>query len=800
MKISEQWLREWVNPAIDSEALVRQLSMAGLEVDGVEPAAPAFNDVVVARVVSVTPHPDADKLHVCQVDDGDGLHDVVCGAPNVRADMLAPYARIGAVLPDGTKIRKAKLRGVESRGMLCGADELGLLDTVDGLLELGPAHTPGTDLRAALGLDDVLIDIDLTPNRGDCLSLRGLAREVSVLNDCEMHAPVIAPVAAQSDMSFPVAVQDPAGCPRYLGRVIRNVDVSRESPWWLRERLRRCGIRPIDAVVDVTNFVLLELGQPMHAFDLDRLQDRIVVRRAQAGEQMVLLDGVTVTLDEETLLIADGSGPVAMAGVMGGAHSGIVAEGAEPTRNIFLECAFFSPETIAGRARRFGLHTDASHRYERGVDFELQAQAMERATQLLLDIVGGEPGPVTEAVASEALPERRSVTLRQERLNALLGMAIEPATVTMILQRLGLPVLSSEDRPEGRLWRVQAPSWRFDIEREADLIEEVARVYGYDNISVSVPVGAMHLRPARVRELTADALRDALAGAGFQEILSYSFVEPELNLQFCPNAEPLQLANPISAELAVMRGSLWPGLVKTWMANRNRQQTLAHLFEVGRVFERVTNNIVETEWVAGLLAGARQPEGWAQESAEVDFFDARGAVEVILQQTRRFPAFRIEPAEHPALHPGQSAAVETLLGERIGWVGRLHPRIQRELDLPRPVYLFELAMDGLRERAIPCHQGLSRFPSVRRDVAVELDTAVPASSVLQSARAAAGEWLVDLRLFDVYAGEKMAPGRRSLALAMTLQHPERTLAEAEVTAQVDAVVSALERDLRAVRR
>ncbi len=800
MKISEQWLREWVNPSVDSAELVRQLSMAGLEVDGVEPAAPAFVGVVVARVVDVSPHPDADKLRVCRVDDGAGEQVVVCGAPNVRAGMLAPYARVGAELPDGTRIRQARLRGVESSGMLCGGDELGLPDGVDGLMELAPGHPEGTDLRQALGLDDTLIDIDLTPNRGDCLSIRGLAREVAVLNNAPLCIPEIEPVAPLCEATFEVQVDDPTGCPRYLGRVIRNVNPEVVSPWWLRERLRRCGIRPIDPVVDVTNYVLLELGQPMHAFDLDRLQERIVVRRARAGERMQLLDDSEVALDEDTLLITDGSGPVAMAGIMGGAGSGIIAEGPERTRNIFLECAFFSPEAIAGRARRHGLHTDASHRYERGVDFELQALAMDRATRLLVEIVGGEPGPITEAVSPDALPRRAPVTLRQQRLQLLLGMHIEAKRIRSILEQLGLEVLAEEEGSQGRSWNVQPPGWRFDVEREEDLVEEVARIYGYDNIAVAVPTGPMGLRSVQARELAPDELRDALVGAGFQEILSYSFVEPGLNTMFAPAVDPIVLANPISSDLAVMRGSLWPGLVGTWMANRNRQQPGAWLFEIGRVFERGAEGVVERERVAGLLAGPRHGESWARVAEEVDFFDARGAVETILGLTRRSGAFRFVPADHPALHPGQTAAVESVLGTQAGWVGRLHPRLQRELDLPRPVFLFELALDSLRERAVPVHQGLSRYPSVRRDLAVELDASIAAAAVLECTRRAAGDWLVDLRLFDVYQGERMTAGHRSLALAITLQHPERTLGEAEVNERMDAVVAALEAELKAVRR
>ncbi len=804
MKISERWLREWVNPPVTATELVAQLSMAGLEVDSAEPAAPAFKGVVVAAVVTVDPHPDADKLRVCQVDDGLGVHTVVCGAPNVEVGMRVPYARPGAVLPDGTHIGQAKLRGVASAGMLCGADELGLASVRDGLMALPGGLTPGLDLREALELDDTLIEIDLTPNRGDCLGLRGLAREVGVLNDCAVLEPEIKPVPARIDDTFPVTISHPEGCPRYLGRVIRGVDVTGSTPAWMMERLRRCGLRPIDPVVDVTNYVLLELGQPMHAFDLDRLADRIDVRLAQPGEKLTLLDGSELSLRDDTLLITDASGPVAMAGIMGGEFSGISTDPAAATRDIFLECAFFSPLAIAGRARSYGLHTDASHRYERGVDFDLQHMAMERATALLLEIVGGEPGPVTETVDTGSLPTRMAVTLREARLAKLLGMRIPTETVEAMLERLGLPPVATEDSDAGRSWQVQAPSWRFDIEREADLIEEVARIYGYDNIEVTLPASRMQLEPTLVRQTDADLFRAQLAASGQQEILSYSFVEPRLNDLFEPGIQAASLANPISSDLAAMRTSLWPGLVKTWISNRNRQQSRARLFEIGRTFALDAEGAVtERGWIGGLLAGSREPESWNQPALEVDFYDARGVVESLLALTRALNVWQFRAEKHPGLHPGQSAAVYRC-GEGgdvlAGWVGRMHPEVQAELDLPRPVYLFALALDVLEAREVPVHRGFSRFPSMRRDIAIELDANVSGAAVIDCARQAAGEHLVDLCLFDVYAGDRLGPERRSIALGVTLQHPDRTLEDGEVTTRVDAIVAALESQLGAIRR
>lgn len=805
MKVSEQWLREWVDPGIGSDELVAQLSMAGLEVDSAEPAAPEFSDVVVAEVLAVEPHPDADKLLVCRVADGDGEHAVVCGAPNVVVGMKAPYARVGAVLPGGMQIRRAKLRGVESVGMLCGADELGLAEEREGLMELPAELTTGADLRAALELDDTLIDIDLTPNRGDCLGVRGLAREVGVLNDAVVTEPLIEPVPATIDDRFPVTVADPEGCPRYLGRVLRGVDVSRPTPGWMVEKLRRSGLRSIDAVVDVTNYVLLELGQPMHAFDLDRLSGGIEVRRARAGERLTLLDGTDVELDPGTLLITDREGPVAMAGIMGGERSGIESSGDAPTRNIFLECAFFAPTAVAGRARRYGLQTDASHRYERGVDFALQGLAMERATRLLLESVGGEAGPVIEWSDASTLPKRNRIRLRAARLTRVLGTAIDPDEVEAMLGRLGFPVTDREDGAEGRVWSVQAPSFRFDIEREADLIEEVARIHGYDRIDVRMPAARLHLVPTDEHRLDADAVRDALVGWGGQEILSYSFVDPALAGQLAPGVEAPRLANPLSADLAVLRPSLWPGLVKTWMANRNRQQTRARLFEIGRVFAADGAAApLESPRIGVLLAGSRDPENWNHDGAEVDFFDARGLVEQLIALTRDAGSFRIEPAEHPVLHPGRSARVLRRTADgaerEAGFLGGLHPALQQALDLPRPVYLVELDLDVLAERGTPAHRGLSRYPWVRRDIAVELAAEVPAEQVLATVRAAGGRLVTDVRLFDVYAGDPLPAGRRSLALGVVMQHPERTLEDAETQATTDRIVEALVAELGAVRR
>ena len=557
MKYNESWLREWVSPGTDPDALLESLTMASLEVEAVEPVAPEFSGVVVAKVVGCAAHPNADKLSVCEVDDGSATHQVVCGAPNVREGLIVAFARVGAVLPENFKIRKAKLRDVESHGMLCSAAELGLGDDHDGILELAPDLEAGLDLRTALDLNDRSIELNLTPNRGDCLSICGLAREVGVLSGAAVTAPPIEPVASTHQDALPVTLEDPAGCPRYLGRIIRGIDLKRPTPLWLTERLRRSGLRSIDPVVDVTNYVMLELGQPMHAFDLRQLKDRIVVRKARPKEKLTLLDGREVTLDTDTLLITDASGPVAIAGVMGGERSGVQAD----TVDVFLECAFFHPLAISGTARRYGLHTDASHRYERGVDHALQHRAIERATALLLEIVGGEPGPVTDAVSPEHVPPALEVSLREQRLHELLGVEVDAKEVDDALARLDFELIDRAQSANGVIWTIRAPSHRFDIDREADLVEEVCRIYGYNRIPSRQPSTRLTLRQVPKDRSEAVRLKEQFAALGYQEAITYSFVDSRLQDLLDPGAEPLRLANPMSAEQAVMRTTLLPGLI-----------------------------------------------------------------------------------------------------------------------------------------------------------------------------------------------------------------------------------------------
>ncbi|TXS96203.1 phenylalanine--tRNA ligase subunit beta [Parahaliea maris] len=794
MKISEQWLREWVNPELSTEDLAHQITMAGLEVDAIEPVAGSFSGVVVAEIISAEQHPDADKLRVCAVNAGDETVQIVCGAPNARAGLKAPLAKVGAVLPGDFKIKKAKLRGAESFGMLCAEQELGLSDASDGLMEL-PADAPvGGDIREFLQLDDNLIEIGLTPNRADCLGVRGIAREVGLLNGLAVTEPAIAEVPASHDDTLTVELQAAAHCPRYLGRVVRNVDLSRPSPLWLQEKLRRCGIRSIDAAVDITNYVLLELGQPMHAFDLDKLQGGIVVRTAEQGESLALLDGQTVELNAETLVIADHSGAVAMAGIMGGDPTAV----GEGTTNIFLEAAFFTPDLLAGKARGYGLHTDSSHRFERGVDFTLQRQAMERATALLLEIVGGEAGPIIEAVDEAQLPARPDVTLRAERIGKLLGFELPAAEVERILGGLGLGVTATDGG-----WTCSVPSWRFDIAIEADLLEELARVYGYNNLPITRIRAGLSMPAQPESELSPRFLRRHLAARGYREAITYSFVEPALQQVFDPELTPVALANPISADMAVMRTSLLPGLVSAVLRNTNRQQPRVRLFETGLRFipgpDTALEGLQQVPTLALVATGQRLAESWASPSEAADFFDLKGDLESLLALGRRAGEFTFAAGRHPALHPGQTATIQ-LDGKGVGVIGALHPTVQRDLDLNAALYVCEIDLEAVLGGALPSFAELSRFPEVRRDLAVLVDKQVPATDLMASVRAAAGSHMTELRLFDVYEGKGVEPGKKSLALGLVFRDKTRTLAEEDVNQAVEQVVASLQTDYSAELR
>lgn len=830
MRFSESWLREWVNPPLEAQALCDQLSMAGLEVDALEPVAPAFSGVAVGAVEAVEPHPDAIKLRVCRVDVGDEEPlQIVCGAANVAAGQRVPVARVGARLPGDFKIKKAKLRGVASQGMICSASELGLAESSDGIMTLPTDAPVGEDLRNWLALDDYAIELDLTPDRSDCLSLAGVAREVGVLNRLSVTAPAAKPVAPQFDDRYGVQLEAPAACPRYLCRMIRDLDPSAETPLWMAERLRRSGLRPISPMVDVTNYVLLELGQPLHAFDLAKLDGAIRVRLSQPGERLALLNDEEVELDDDTLVIADGNGPIAMAGIMGGAASAV----SDSTHDILLESAFFAPEAIAGRARRYGLHTDSSHRFERGVDPILQQRAIERATALLLSIAGGRPGPVVEALSAVDLPQPVSLLLRRTRIQQVLGITPDDEQVVDILTRLGMAVESSAqaaavdagketiEEPAGEAvekipqktlgktaggWQVIAPSQRFDIQREVDLIAEIGRIYGYNAIPVTHARSAAFTRAPQEMAFDLDQARRTLVARGYFEAITYSFIGPEQHGWFDPSpaSAPLALANPLSVELSVMRGSLWPGLLQVMRQNLARQQPRVRLFETGLRFLGGAADLRQLPSLAGAVFGPVLAEQWGAPRCLADFFDLKADLEAVLTQTGRLGALRLQPPVtetevHPGLHPGQSAKL--LLGEQsIGWIGTLHPLLARRLELPNEVQLFEIDLAALGVGERPAFEPLSRFPSIRRDLAIVVPAELPFEQVRETLTAAAGDLLKQLILFDQYQGDKIELGRKSLAFGLILQASSQTLVDAEVDAVVQTVVERLEQELGAKLR
>ena len=792
MIFSESWLREFVDPGMSTAELVETLTMAGLEVDNVTSAASQFSGVVVGRVESTEQHPDADKLSVCRVTDGVTDYQVVCGAPNVRPGLLVPFAKVGAVLGTGEKpfkIKAAKLRGVESNGMLCSAEELGLAESSDGLLELPETLTVGEDIRVALDLDDKLIELDLTPNRGDCLGMIGLAREVGVLARAPVKGLEFPSVEITTQRSIPVATAAPDACPTYLGRVIENINIEAPSPYWLQERLRRSGLRSIDPVVDVTNLMLLELGHPMHAFDADKLQGTVTARFASEGEKLTLLDDRDVVLGSETLLIADEAQALAMAGIMGGLSSSVTRE----TKSIFLECAFFSPLAIAGKARSYGMHTDASHRYERGVDYALQARALDRATALLLEIVGGNAGPVS--VATGNLPESRQVRLTFSNVKRLLGVEIPQAECLDILSRLGLVEVASDT--ESCVFTV--PSFRFDISIEADLIEEIARVFGYNKLPETLGMGAQRLPKIAESVRPVSALKRILVAEGYQEAINYSFIDPDLAQNVYPERQTVLLQNPLSAEMSVMRPSVLPGLLSTLSYNLNRQRERVRLFEEGLVFERRDGAITQTRKIAGLVYGSLNPISWNQPKQAVDFYDIKGAVESLLDLGLGAGAYEFVKGEHSALHPGQCAEVRCK-GEPIGFVGALHPRLQRHFGFPSKAYLFELDTAALVEGRLPAASALSRYPEVSRDLAVVVSAGIAAGDLASCIRVNAGDDLTELTTFDVYEGPGVGEGRKSVAFGLTWQHPSRTLGDEEISAIIAKCIKALESDFNAELR
>ena len=779
MEISENWLREWADPAIDSATLMSQLTMAGHEVEGVRSAAPQLDNVVVGEVVAIEKHPDADKLHVCQVTDGNDSYTVVCGAPNVRAPMKVVFARVGAKLPE-IIIKQAKLRGVVSQGMICSAEELQIAESSDGILEL-PADAPaGESIVDYLGLDDQIIDIDLTPNRGDCLSIAGIAREVSAINNVPLVPATMNSVENGIEDSFAVELEAPAHCPRYAGRVIKGIDPQAQTPLWMEEKLRRCGLRPISPVVDVTNYVMMELGQPMHGFDFDKLEGGIRVRLATAGEKLTLLDQSEIECRDDTLLIADHSGPVALAGIMGGLGSAVQSD----TVNIFLEAAHFNALQLAGKARGFGMHTDASHRFERGVDAQLPGIAIARATELLIDIVGGKAGPVIDAVVESDMPKIPQVELRYDQVNRLLGIKVERDEVSDILQRLNMELSEQTDG-----WQVTPPSYRYDINIEADLIEEIGRLIGYNNIPGSREASHIRMDSFSETRVSLNRVRDILVERGYFEAITYSFVSPELQALLDPEQATLPLSNPISSDMSVMRTKLLPGLIQALQHNLNRQQTRVRLFETGLCFVPDGDNLAQTQHIAGVITGNRIEDGLYARATEVDFFDIKGDLETILRFAE-VESFEFSRSSNPILHPGQGADV-SCNGKMAGFVGALHPTIQQELDISQPVFVFEIETSPILTATLAKFNELSRYPSIRRDISVEIDKNLPVRDLVDSIYSTKNEILQEVFAFDVYTGKEVRKNRKSVALGLILQDFSRTLVDEDVENLVSKILAQL---------
>ncbi|MFY7497153.1 phenylalanine--tRNA ligase subunit beta [Acinetobacter baumannii] len=791
MKISENWLRTWVNPAIDSDTLSDQLTMLGLEVDELAPVAKPFTGVVVGEVLTVEQHPDADRLRVTTVNIGSGEPlQIVCGAPNVRAGMKAPVATIGAVLPGDFKIKKGKLRGVESQGMLCGASEIDLEDKIDGLLELPDDAPVGVNIREYLKLDDNVIDISITPNRGDCFSIRGIAREVAVINQLQMNEPEIKSVDATITDEKKVVISTD-GAPRYLGRVIKNVNVKAATPEWMEQALARSGIRTHSILVDVTNYVLMELGQPMHAFDLAKIEGTVHVRQAQPQEKLQLLNDQEVELQDDVMVIADDQKALAIAGIMGGLASSVT----DDTTDIFLESAFFAPLAIAGRARRFGLHTDSSQRYERGVDFELPLIAMNRASQLIQELAGGEFGPITVAEKTDLLPKREAIELKQAQVDQLLGYKVAAEFITDALTRLGCEVTVQANGE----WSVVPPSHRYDMAIYQDLIEEVARIDGYDNIQISLP--SMDVQLAKYQDRFEIAqLRQTVVTLGYQEAISFSFADAKLEKQLNPQVSPLMLANPISSDLAAMRSTLLSSLIPCVQYNLNRQQSRVRFFELGLRFDYQNANSIQDlkqiPTLALVAVGSREPESWHAKPQPMDFFDFKGEVEEILAAGR----VKVEyvRSERPWLHPGQSAEI-LVDGQSIGYLGRLHPSLENELDLST-TWVAELDQAAVLQSYVSNFTELSRFPSVRRDIALLISDNINVRDIQQLIEKTGGELLDSTWLFDVYTGQGVEEGKRSLAFALLWQHPSRTLEDAEIKSGMDNIIQVLENTYQATLR
>ena len=780
MKFSEAWLRTMCNPPIGSAELCERLTMSGLEVEEAQAAAPPFDKVVVGRIEKIEPHPNADRLRVCEVDVGAGERlQIVCGAPNAAVGMLAPAAMEGATLPGGLAIKRATMRGVESRGMLCSAKELGIDDDASGLFALDAALKPGTPVRDALALDDTLITLKITPNRADCLCISGIAQDVAAITRSPLALPRVDATKVTFDGVRPVRVDDPEACPRFAGRLIDGIDPKAPSPSWMVQRLARSGIRSISAVVDITNYVMLELGQPLHAYD-DRLLDgSIVVRFANEGEKLTLLNGQVLDLTADLLLVADEKKPIGLAGIMGGEHSGI----ADDTTRVYLEGAFWNPAVVQGKMRRLGFTSDAGYRFERGVDFGGCARAVERATQLIIDICGGHAGPLTDAIVESDLPRRAAVHVRTSRIERLLGIAIADDVIADVFTRLGLPFTR-----EPGAFIVTPPSRRFDLSIEEDFVEEVARIHGYDAIPATPRAHVDHMLPDAEGTRSRHAIKHALVDLGWQEVVTFSFISSTMESALDAAAWPVRVLNPIAAHLDVMRTSLWPGLIDTLRTNVNRKMARVRIFELGRVFLRHDAGYDQPLRIGGLAFGPALPEQWGERSRDVDYFDVKGDVESLVGSR----AMSTERATHPALHPGRSARVR-IDGQQAGWIGELHPRLVREFELAKPPVVFEIDLAALTSGTVPAVQAVSRQPVVRRDLALVVDENLPAQTLLDALQRAKPPHVTNVTLFDVYRGPGLTNGRKSLAILVLMQDTSRTLTDADIDA-TEALLLSVARD------
>jgi phenylalanyl-tRNA synthetase beta chain len=791
MRIVESWLRDWVNPGLGAAELSHQLTMLGHEVDNIDSEGGGLDGIVIAEVLDAQPHPGADRLRVCRVSSGKGEPiEIVCGAPNARKGMKTALALPGVTLPNGVKLRKSKIRGVVSNGMLCSAVELGLGDESDGILDL-PGDAPvGTPFASYLELPDSVFELDLTPNRGDCFSVLGIARDVAALTGSKLRDMAIAPVTPTTAVTQAVELTEPAGCPVFAGRVIQGIDPGARTPLWMVERLRRAGLRAIHPVVDVTNFVMLELGQPMHGYDHKLIKGIIRPRLSTPGEPLVLLDGKSVKLDAETMVVSDDSGVIGLAGIMGGASTAVSAA----TTDVFFEAAFWPRDTMAGRARSYGMHTDASLRFERGVDPEGQARAVERATALLIEIAGGAAGPLTLAEADEFKPRRSPIHLRKERMARLLGISIDTGEVTDILNRLGLECTATA---EG--WIMTPPSYRFDIEREVDLIEEVARIYGYDRIPEQTGSATLPLDTVTESRISEETVAACMLSRDYTEAITYSFIDAADDTALSGSATELVLSNPISSEMSVMRSSLWSGLLHAAAGNLARQKDRVRLFEIGKSFHGTLANTRERVRIGGLASGPEFPEQWGAKAKPVDFFDIKADVSAILLLADHLEQVEFLPASHPALQPGQAAEI-VRDGDKIGVVGKLHPRHHKRFGLKQSVYLFELDANKALAAKLPVAASVSRFPYIRRDIAVLVDEKVSASELTKALAQAAPQLIKGVRIFDIYQGAGVEAGLKSVAIGLILQETSRTLTDQDADAAQAAAIQKLHQEFAAVLR